>query len=726
MTDTEERPAGVSAGEENTSLPEAKGSDPAPSPEEELPKEQAVVSESSGEDKNAPVNGAEGDQAPFSGTGEEDAAEKEAEQEPSEEPAEDTDGGETGEPEEDPDNEEDIPYVRPKRLGGFFRGELPKLDRKSVAVMLVITLLYSLLAFFRLGTDRIPQTSIYLAQKGQSVTVELKEPSEVSKFCLYKWRGRKKDITIETRLDLDDEWHVAYGPEELSSHMRWKTLDLDVEGEVKYIRITFEGKEITLAELCVLDKNNERLDITVPKELNAKLLDADHLDNLTDEQELLDADSSSLTFAYFDEYLYALTANAYIHGGPGLENTHPVLGKVVESLGIRLFGMNSIGWRIMGTLSGILMLPVFFFLARRVLRSNKWALAATFLMAVEAMHYTQTRLATIDSFPLLFILLAYLFMIRYYQHPRVEGEKVNLFLSGLAFGLACSFKWIGAYAGVGLAIVFFAFFISKIRAYRREDPDFYTGRYVASTIASCVLFFVLIPAVVYIGSYLPVAFGPFPEIEGWAGIWENQKYMWNFHSTLEQTFDFSSKWWGWPLLLGGFSSYFGTSLEGLKARIIVTGNPVIWWASVPAVLYAAYGFFFGRRVRTPLLRRSPAEGELLPAEIGMPGWKPAKHWARIERFDAGIFLAVIAYLCQYVPWMLVTRELFIYHYFASAEISILLITWVLKRWSANSRTGRIATGIYLGLAALLFAAMFPILNGFFVQNWYMEILRVFL
>ena len=686
--------------------------------------------------------------APFEdeGTGKAPDVPREPEEEPGESDAsteeeavppaaggEEGSGGETAPPEEE--NEEDpegdaalsASLLRPARRSfGFFRGELPKLDRKSVALMLLITLIYSLLAFFRLGTDKIPQTSIYLDRKGQSVTVELKEPSEVSRFCLYKWRGRKKDITIETRLSPDDPWHVAYGPEELSSHMRWKTLDLDVEGKVKFVRITFEGKEITLAELCVLDKNDQPLEITVPKEWNKNLTDVDKLDNLTDEQELLDADSSSLTFAYFDEYLYALTANAYIHGGTGLENTHPVLGKVVESLGIRIFGMNSIGWRIMGTLSGILMLPVFFFLARRVLRNNKWALVATFLMAVEAMHYTQTRLATIDSFPLLFILLAYLFMLRYYQHPTVEGEKVNLFLSGLAFGLACSFKWIGAYAGVGLAVVFFAFFVSKIRAYRKEDPDFYTGRYIASTVASCVVFFVMVPAAVYIGSYLPVAFGPFSEIQGWKGVWENQKYMWNFHSTLEQTFDFSSKWWGWPLMIGGFSSYFGTSLTGLKSRIIVTGNPLIWWASVPAVLYAIYGFLFGRKVRTPYLRTAPGEGELLDTGALEAGWKPLKPWARIERFDAGVFLAVVAYLCQYVPWMLVSRELFIYHYFASAEISILLITWALKRWSANSRAGRITTWIYLGLAALAFACMFPILNGFFVDGWYAEILKVFL
>ena len=35
--------------------------------------------------------------------------------------------------------------------------------------------------------------------------------------------------------------------------------------------------------------------------------------------------------------------------------------------------------------------------------------------SLDLMHYTQTRIATIDSFPVFFILLSYLCMVRYLQ-----------------------------------------------------------------------------------------------------------------------------------------------------------------------------------------------------------------------------------------------------------------------------------------------------------------------
>lgn len=624
--------------------------------------------------------------------------------------------------EEAPTEEEKAPEKKKRVLPRLTRGQPPKLDKKSVAWMLLITLVYALLAFFRIGTTEIPKTCIYLDKKGQSVTVQLDEPTEVSRFCIYKWRGRKNDVTIETKADINCDWSVAYGPKELSSHMRWRNFELKTSGPVEYIRITFKGKEINLAEIVVLDEEGNRLDFSVPMSLNQKLTDKKKLSNLTDEQELFDKDSSTLTFAYFDEYLYALTSNAYIHGGTGLENTHPALGKVLMSVGLRVFGMNPIGWRFFGVLSGVLMLPVMFFLARRVLRSNKWALVATFLMAVESMHYTQTRLATIDSFPLLFILLAYLNMMRFYQAEEIGKERGPLFLSGLCFGLACAFKWIGAYSGLGLAICFFIFFASKARAYKEADEEFSIGKYTLSTFSLCVVFFVLVPVAVYVASYIPVAFSPYEDIQGWKGIWENQLYMWNFHSTLEQSFDFSSKWWGWPWLVGGFNSFSGTAANGMKAHILCTGNPIIWWMSVPAIMYGIWYFFDGRRVRMPLIaeekttileRISVDEGKL-PLTLGF------------DKFDSGLMLVIVAYLCQYVPWMLVTRECFIYHYFASAEISILAITFALRVIKRRFACGKKVVVGYMAVAAVVFLFMFPILNGFFVPVKFMKILQIFM
>ena len=69
---------------------------------------------------------------------------------------------------------------------------------------------------------------------------------------------------------------------------------------------------------------------------------------------------------YFDEIYHARTAYEFLHGLPTYENTHPPLGKILISVGIAIFGMNPFGWRIMGTLFGIAMLPFLYLLWKKM------------------------------------------------------------------------------------------------------------------------------------------------------------------------------------------------------------------------------------------------------------------------------------------------------------------------------------------------------------------------
>ena len=82
-----------------------------------------------------------------------------------------------------------------------------------------------------------------------------------------------------------------------------------------------------------------------------------------------------------------------------------------------------------------------------------------FLLAVDAMHFTQTRIATIDSYVVLFIMVMYLFMFRYSQMRwRRDGfarSLVPLGLSGLFMGIAWATKWVGIYGSAGLVVIFF-------------------------------------------------------------------------------------------------------------------------------------------------------------------------------------------------------------------------------------------------------------------------------
>ncbi|NCB31018.1 MAG: phospholipid carrier-dependent glycosyltransferase, partial [Clostridia bacterium] len=67
-------------------------------------------------------------------------------------------------------------------------------------------------------------------------------------------------------------------------------------------------------------------------------------------------------------------------------------------LGVALFGMNAFGWRIMGTLFGIGMVPIAYVFAKRLFKRSGYALFCAGLFAFDFMHFTQTRIATVDVF----------------------------------------------------------------------------------------------------------------------------------------------------------------------------------------------------------------------------------------------------------------------------------------------------------------------------------------
>ena len=91
------------------------------------------------------------------------------------------------------------------------------------------------------------------------------------------------------------------------------------------------------------------------------------------------------------------------------------LGKVLMSWCIALFGMTPFGWRFAGCMAGILMLPFMYLLAKQLTKRRDSAFAAMALLALDCMHLTQTRIATIDSFPVLFIMMSFFFMLRFMQ-----------------------------------------------------------------------------------------------------------------------------------------------------------------------------------------------------------------------------------------------------------------------------------------------------------------------
>ena len=99
-----------------------------------------------------------------------------------------------------------------------------------------------------------------------------------------------------------------------------------------------------------------------------------------------------------------------------------------------------------------------------------FAFIPTALFALDFMHYTQTRIATIDSYSVFFIMLMYYFMYRYtetnYNRQPLKKSLLPLALTGLAFGLGASTKWLCIYAGAGLAVILGIQMVKRYNEYR--------------------------------------------------------------------------------------------------------------------------------------------------------------------------------------------------------------------------------------------------------------------
>ena len=587
-----------------------------------------------------------------------------------------------------------------------FRSELPRLDKKTILLLLLIVVVYSVLAFYRLGTTKMPKTAVRL-DSGDSFVVKLDDVNVVDDFYVYKWRGMAgQHITIDVSND-NETWHTAYDAM-MKNRASWWKFESAYHEPIQYVKVTVTGGDwsdstriltemdlidkfgnpIYLAELAIFNENDEPCSYSVMTEnIDGSLL--------YDEAEMLEKNPSVLQSAYFDEYIFSVTAKDYLDGPDDrpYEISHPALGKELMAVGISMFGFNTLGWRLMGTLFGIMCLPIMFFLARRVLMDNKWALFAMFLMSVDVLQYTQTRMATIDSYPLLFILCAYLFMMCYWQSETLKAEMVSLALSGVSFGLACATKWIGCYAGVGLAITFFVMFGVKI-AQRNQYPlsvNTVNG-YVWRIIGGCLVFFCIIPFVIYVASFIPIAFGPFKLINGWSDIFELNKYMFEFHAGLVQHFNISSKWYDWLVMGGGFRTFLSAFPDNKFVLVVCFVNPLIWISVMPALVYGVI-----KCVKDVV-----------------------KHCS-----DMGLFTITVAALAQLVPWLFVKRDTFLYHFLPTMTLSLILIVYGLRQIANRYKIENLIMLDYGSVAGALCAYLFPMMNGLAVSYNYVKWLLPF-
>ena len=322
-----------------------------------------------------------------------------------------------------------LPDLRVCRLG---TGE-HRLDRWDALLMAVITLLYAAAGFYGLGDRRAPQS--FENMEGRTARLAPDASAPAARLMLYTGVGIG-GYSIDWIGDAGESLHLADLEQSHAEVLKWHPVEL--ETPVTGGTLLIEGRgNVWLGEAVVLTEDGRQLSA-----------EAD-LPALTDEQTLCPARQTFMNSSFFDEIYHARTAWEHLNGVYPYEITHPPLGKLIIGLGISLFGMTPFGWRFSGTLFGVLMLPILYYFAKKLFGGRITPAACMILMATDFMHFVQTRIATIDTYAVFFILLMYLFMYLFLT----EGRLRDLALCGLSFGLGAASKWTCFYAGAGLALL---------------------------------------------------------------------------------------------------------------------------------------------------------------------------------------------------------------------------------------------------------------------------------
>ena len=212
------------------------------------------------------------------------------------------------------------------------------------------------------------------------------------------------------------------------------------------------------------------------------------------------------------------------------------------------------------------------------------------------------------------------------------------------------------------------------------------GGFAWSWMGACLI---VIPLVVYALSYIPylqlghdwtVSGGPG---YGWS-LEELHAQMFGYHFNLTAGHDSAAPWWSWPLALKPTWFFIGNYDSDQIAVIYNGGNPVLFWAGVPAIVAGA-----------------------------VLAWK---------RRSLGLVLIVAAFAFQLVPWMRIERATFAYHYFTAVLFAMIAIAYLVDELLRRPAWRELAIG-YLALVVVAWILIFPLGSALPMPDWYINAAR---
>ncbi len=429
----------------------------------------------------------------------------------------------------------------------------------------------------------------------------------------------------------------------------------------------------------------------------------------------------------FDEVYFPKFAQNYLDGTPFFD-VHPPLGKYFIALSIVAFGRNEWGYRFATAFCGSLIPVLLTGLAYRLTFHVGFALLSGLLLLMDGLFLVESRFGLINVYLVTFGLAATILLLGGLER-RGWQRTLHLTGSGILLGAAASVKWNGLWFAFMFALLgILVWGVIWLR------PQWIPRLGVLVQIRYLrwwhyLFCFILAPLGFYALQWIPhLQFNPQQGLTldwSWTGIQNYFRALVAINQSLysgqtaaslvvdEQTpvhpycstslrsllawFPGLRPWlttrlasagaWSWPIM-GRPVGYYFSSEANLWRTVQGLGNPWLWWLGTGSILVLV-----------------------------------GRGWRRFSGIEAFI---LIGYAANYLPWFLISRCVFLYHYMSALAFSTLALAWlVVLGWHSYRRFWRGVSITAVTLVVATFIFFFPLWFGlplspqaFYARMWF--------
>jgi dolichyl-phosphate-mannose-protein mannosyltransferase len=552
-----------------------------------------------------------------------------------------------------------------------------QIDKRDILTVAILSGVFFAIATWNLGMTQTPVTT-WQTNEDTSFYIDLGESENVKNtYLLVKFGSANATVYTGipgswvniTTLDVSGSSSFSY--------YRWSQFRINTV--TRYLRFEFQEASIEVAEVSVLNSDNQKVPINTianegPPDTN--------LSKLIDEQDVVQCPPTYMSEVHFDEKYFVRTAEDYVKSRwfP-YEWTHPPLGKLILAGGISIFGYSPFGWRITGVVFATLLISLIYFVGKELFGTWIGAFASAFLLTFDFMNFAMGRMATVDVFVAFFSLASQLFFLIYIKKVLKDGWKTSalpLFLAVLFFAFGVSTKWVVLFGFLGQIAILLGLRLKEVIKLK----DGLSAKIVAFFDRPFfrLYFFLLFAVLVYFLTYIPrillgVNLGYIINLQG---------SMFHYHATLVSAHPYASQWWSWPLILRPVLLFITYLPNNIVSVIVAMGNPAVWWVGFASIIVVV-GLAIKRRELTP------------------------------------IFISVL-FLFSWLPYGLISRTTYLYHFYAGIPFLCLASAYfVNKYWS--TKWGKVATLAYFSVVVVFFGLFYPVISGMPVPTSWNEMIR---